>query len=88
VQIPLSLVVSAGDVLKLGTELGVYTGDDYAFGAADGGRISTGVAVDVKIGKILAHADVGFASLLTDEMAMYPTIKESMYIDLNVKYAK
>jgi len=88
VQIPLSLVVSAGDVLKLGTELGVYTGDDYSFGAADGGRIATGVSLDVKIGKLITHAGVGFASLLTDEMAMYPTIKESMYVDLNVKWAK
>jgi hypothetical protein len=88
VQIPLSLVVSAGDVLELGTELGVYTGDDYSFGAADGGRIATGVSLDIKIGKLVTHAGVGFASLLTDEMGMYPTIKESMYIDLNVKYAK
>lgn len=85
-QIPMSLVVSAGDVLKLGTELGVYTGDDYAFGGDDGGRISTGASLDVKIGKIVTHAGVGFASLLTG--GLYPTIKESMYIDLNVKYAK
>jgi hypothetical protein len=87
-QIPLSLVVKLGDVLKLGTELGIYTGDDYSFGAADGGRISTGVSLDVKIGKIVTHAGVGFASLLTDEMGLYPSIKESMYVDLNIKYAK
>ena len=88
VQIPLNLVVNAGDIIKLGTELGVYTGDDYSFGASNGGRIATGVSLDVKIGKIITHAGVGFASLLTDEMGMYPSVKESMYVDLNVKYAK
>lgn len=86
VQIPLSLVVSVGDILKLGTDAGIYTGDDYKFGGDDGGRISTGVSLDVKIGKIITHAGVGFASLLTG--GLYPTVKESMYIDLNVKFAK
>jgi len=86
VQIPLSLVVKAGDLLKLGTELGIYTGDDYSFSGDNGGRIATGVSVDVKIGKIITHAGVGVASLLTG--GLYPSVKESMYLDLNVKYAK
>lgn len=88
VQIPMSLILKAGSLLKLSTDLGVYTGDDYAFGPSNGGRISLGAAIDLKLGPIIAHAGAGFASLLTDEMGLYPTIKDSVYIDLNVKYAK
>jgi hypothetical protein len=40
----------------------------------------------VKIGPILAHAGAGVASLLTG--GMYPTISDSVYIDVNAKYVK
>ncbi len=64
------------------------TGDNHSFGASNGNRISTGVLLDVKIGKLSTHAGIGFARLMTDPMGMYPTVKESMHVDLNVKYAK
>lgn len=86
VQIPLSLIVKTSDFLTVSADAGVYTGPDFAFGADDGGRITAGAAVTVKIGRILAHAGAGAASLLTG--GMYPTVKDSLYIDLNVKFAK
>jgi hypothetical protein len=38
------------------------------------------------LGPIITHAGAGVASLLTG--GAYPTIRDSVYIDLNVKYAK
>lgn len=87
-QVPLMLALKVGSLVKLSTDLGIYTGDDISLRPSNGGRISLGAALDVKLGPILAHAGAGFASLLTDEMGMYPTIGESMYVDVNVKYAK
>lgn len=86
VQIPTSTIVKLGETLKVSADLGIFTGDDFKFGGDSGGRISAGAAIDLKIGKIIAHAGTGFASLLTG--GAYPTIGDSLYIDLNVKYAK
>lgn len=86
VQIPMALQVALGSLLKLNAELGVYTGDDYSFSGDNGGRIATGASLDVKLGPILVHAGAGVASLLTG--GVYPTISDSFYVDLNVKYAK
>ncbi len=88
IQIPMSLVIKLGSLLKLSTDLGVYTGDDLSLRARNGGRIYFGGALDVKIGPILAHGGLGFASLFTDPMGPYPTTKDSFYVDVNVKYAK
>jgi hypothetical protein len=86
VQIPMSLRIALGDLAKLSADLGIYTGDDYSFSGSNGGRISTGGALDLKVGPILLHAGAGVASLLTG--GMYPSIGESVYVDVNVKYAK
>jgi hypothetical protein len=86
VQIPTSLILKLGDVVKVAADLGIYTGDDYAFGGASGGRIATGASLDVKIGKLITHVGAGFASLLTGPL--YPTRSESLYLDVNVKFAK
>lgn len=86
VQIPTSTIVKLGETLKVSADLGIFTGDDFKFGGDSGGRIAAGAAIDLKIGKIITHAGVGFASLLTG--GAYPTITDSLYIDLNVKYAK
>jgi len=86
VQIPMSLIIKLGDAFKLSYDLGIYTGDGYSFGGSDGGRISTGGALDIKISKIAVHAGAGVASLLTG--GPYPTISDSLYVDVNVKYVK
>lgn len=86
VQIPMSLRVALGDLVKVSADLGIFTGDDYSFSGDNGGRISTGGALDLKIGPILVHAGAGVASLLSG--GMYPSIGESVYVDVNVKYAK
>ncbi|MGE0548249.1 MAG: hypothetical protein AB7O24_11195 [Kofleriaceae bacterium] len=86
VQIPMSLILGLGSLLKVSADLGVYTGDDYSFGASNGGRISAGGALDIKVGPVIAHAGMGVASLLSG--GMYPTIGDSVYVDVNVKYAK
>ncbi len=86
VQIPTSLILGLGNLVKLSADLGVFTGPDYSFSGSKEGRIYAGGSLDVKIGPIIAHAGAGFASLLTGPD--YPTIGDSLYIDLNVKYAK
>lgn len=90
IQIPLSLVLRLGEVVKLGAETGINTGDDFSFGPKNGGRISLGVSLDVKISKIAVHLGTGFASLLTSDegQALYPSIGDSIYFDFNVKYVK
>ena len=86
VQIPMSLRVALGSLLKVSADLGVYTGDDYSFSGDNGGRISTGGALDIKLGPIALHTGAGVASLLTG--GLYPSISESVYVDVNVKYVK
>jgi hypothetical protein len=86
VQIPLSLILRLGSLVALSADAGVFTGDDFSFSGDDGGRISLGAALDLKLGPILLHTGAGFASLLTG--GLYPEIGDSIYIDLNVKYAR
>lgn len=86
--LPTSLVVGLGDLIKLGAELGMYTGDDFSFRPSNDGRLALGASLDVKLGKIIVHLGAGAASLLTSDESFYPTIKDSVYFDLNVKYAK
>ena len=86
VQIPLSLIVKLGSLVKVSADAGIFTGDDYAFGGSNGGRIAAGGSLTVKIGPILTHVGAGVASLLSG--GAYPTIRDSLYFDLNVKYAK
>jgi hypothetical protein len=86
VQIPMSLIVGLGNLVKVSADAGVFTGADYAFSGAKDGRIYAGGSLDVKIGPIVAHAGAGFASLLTGPD--YPTVGDSLYFDLNVKYAR
>ncbi len=85
-QIPLALELKLASVAKVSAQLGIYTGDNYSFSGDEGGRITTGGALDLKLGPILFHAGAGVASLLTG--GLYPTIKDSFYVDLNVAYAK
>ncbi len=90
IQVPVAAAVSLGKALKVAVEAGVYTGDGFKLGATDGGRISLGAAIDVKIGKVIAHVGAGVASLLTSEEmgSAYPTISDSVYVDINAKFAK
>lgn len=87
-QMPMTLVVGLGNLIKLSTDLSIYTGDNYSLRPSNGGRLGAGIALDVKIGPILAHAGTGFASLLTSYFGEYQTISDSIYFDVNVKYAK
>ena len=87
-QVPLALTLKLGSLVKVQVELGIYTGDGLSLHASDGGRVQTGGALDVKLGPILVHAGAGAASLITGGMGMYPSIRDSVYVDLNVKYAK
>jgi hypothetical protein len=86
VQIPTSTILSVGSLVKVSADLGIYTGDDFSFRGSNGGRIAAGGSLTVKLGPILAHAGAGVASLLTG--GMYPTVSDSLYVDLNVKYAR
>jgi hypothetical protein len=88
VQLPMSTIVALGELVKVSVDLGVYTGAGYTLRSSKGGRVSAGGAIDLKIGPILAHAGAGVASLGTGEASRYPAIGDSVYVDLNVKYAK
>lgn len=88
IQIPMSLIVKLGSLLKVSADLGVFTGDDISLRAKNGGRIYAGAALDVKIGPIAAHLGAGVASLFTDMGGAYPTMRDSVYIDINAKYVK
>jgi hypothetical protein len=86
VQIPTSLIVRLGSLLQVSADAGVFTGPDYSFAAKDGGRIYGGGSITLKIGPIVTHLGGGVASLLPG--GEYPTIRDSVYLDVNVKYAK
>jgi hypothetical protein len=86
IQIPMSIIIGLGETLKLSADTGVFTGDDLSFKGKNGGRISAGGSLTVKLGPIMAHAGAGVASLLTG--GLYPTVKDSFYVDLDVKYVK
>jgi hypothetical protein len=86
VQVPTSLIIALGQLIKLSADLGVFTGDRYSFSGDAGGRIYLGGALDVKISRLQFHAGAGVASLLTG--GDYPTIADSIYFDLNVKFVK
>jgi|JI10StandDraft_1071094.scaffolds.fasta_scaffold01503_10 hypothetical protein len=86
VQLPMTAVVALGSLVKVSADVAINTGDDYAFGADDGGRIAAGGSLTVKLGPILTHVGAGTASLLPG--GVYPTVKDGFYLDLDVKYAK
>jgi hypothetical protein len=85
-QIPVALQIALGSLLKLNLEAGVYTGDDISLRGSNGGRLPIGASLDIKVGPILLHTGAGVATLLTGPL--YPSISDSVYVDLNVKYAK
>jgi len=87
-QVPLALRLGVGSLAKINVEAGFYTGDDFSMGPSHGGRIATGLSLDLKISHLVLHAGAGFASLLVADSGLYPTIKDSFYIELNAKYAK
>ncbi len=92
IQIPTSLIVKLGSLLKVSADLGIFTGDDLSLRAKNGGRIYGGGALDVKLGPIALHLGAGVASLFTDDSmgtkSLYPSLGESVYVDVNVKYVK
>jgi hypothetical protein len=92
VQVPLALIIKVGSLVKVSTDLNIATGDDYSMRGKNGGRLGAGIALDMKIGPILGHLGTGVASLLTGDpmttQAAYPSIRDSVYFDVNVKYAK
>ena len=87
-QVPMALIIKLGSLVKVSAELGVYTGPGLSLRARDDGRLQTGGALDVKLGPILVHAGAGAASLITGGTGAYPSVRDSVYVDLDVKYAK
>ncbi len=51
VQVPVSLILKLGSLVKLSADAGVFTGDDISLRARNGGRIYLGAALDVKLGR-------------------------------------
>lgn len=90
VQFPVTAMFRASGGLKAGAKVGIYTGDDFKLGAKDGGRIATGLVVDVAVSSILVRAEAGLSSLLVnDDMgstALYRSIGKTAYVALNLMY--
>jgi hypothetical protein len=86
VQIPASLILRVGSLAQVSADAGVFTGPDYSFSASAGGRIYAGGSLQLEIGPIVGHLGGGVASLLPG--GEYPTIRDSVYLDVNIKYAK
>jgi hypothetical protein len=85
-QLPASVIIKLASLVQVSADLGIYTGNKFSFAGDKGGRIAAGGSLTVKLGPIMAHAGAGVASLITG--GLYPTISDSVYIDLNVKYVK
>lgn len=86
IQVPMSLIVKLADLVQVAADTGVFTGDQYHLSGDAGGRIYAGGSLTVKIWKLQAHAGLGVASLLTG--GLYPSIGDSVYVDLNVTYVR
>ena len=93
-QLPVAAAVGLGQAVKVSLETGLYTGDDFALGPKGGGRLALGAAIDLKLTPVLLHIGAGLASLLVsdsmdaDNEALYGSITDSLYFDINFKYAK
>jgi hypothetical protein len=81
-------VFRAGSVGHVGALVGIYTGDDFAIAADEGGRIAAGLVADAKISSISLTFGAGFASLLTDDAGLYPSVGKSVYVTVGLAYVK
>lgn len=88
VHLPVTAMFRAGNVARAGVLVGIYTGDDFKFGADEGARIATGLVADIKVSSIALQLGAGFASLLTDDMAAYTSVGKSVYVTVGLMYAK
>jgi hypothetical protein len=88
IQLPVSAAIHLGSLLEVAADTGVYTGPGLSLHSSEGASIFAGGSVTVKIKPVQVHLGTGVASLLTDQMAAYHSIGESVYFDLNVKYVK
>jgi hypothetical protein len=88
VQLPLSAAVHLGSLLEVAADTGLYTGNGFSFDAKQNASIFAGGSLTVKVKPVMVHLGAGVASLLTDQMAAYHSIGDSVYFDLNVKYVK
>jgi hypothetical protein len=79
-------LAAAAVTAQVSADAGVFTGPDYAFSASSGGRIYAGGSLQLEFGPIVGHLGGGVASLLPG--GEYPTIRDSVYLDVNIKYAK
>lgn len=88
VQFPVTGLLRAGSVAHVGAQVGIYTGDDFKLGADEGGRVAAGLVADVSVSSIKVMFGAGFASLLTDDMALYTSVGKSVYVTVNLAYVK
>jgi hypothetical protein len=90
IQFPVTALFRAGSVAHAGAQVGIYTGDDFKLGNADGGRVAAGLVADVAISKIKLMFGAGFSNLLaSDDMgAPYQSIGKSVYVSVNLAYVK
>jgi hypothetical protein len=86
IQFPVTAMFRASGGLKAGAKVGIYTGDDFKLGADKGGRLATGLVVDVAISSIFVRAEAGLSSLLTDDAALYTSVGKSVYVAFALMY--
>lgn len=86
IQFPVTAMFRASGGLKAGAKVGLYTGDEFKLGADEGGRLATGLVVDIAVSSVFVRAEAGFSSLLTDDASLYTGIGKSTYIALALMY--
>lgn len=87
-QLPVTATLRVARMLRVSGDIGLYSGDDFKVSPSDGGRLGVGAAVDVQISSIALHLGAGFASLMTDDAGLYPSVGKSLFFDVALKYVK
>ena len=87
-QLPVTALFRAGSIGHVGAMVGIYTGDDFKLGAADGGRVAAGLVVDLKVSTIKVNLGAGVSSLLTDDMGLYAEVGKALYVNVGLAYVK
>lgn len=87
-QLPVTALFRAGSTAQAGIMAGLYTGDDFELGAEHEGRLAVGLVAHLHVSKIQLGLGAGFSSLLTEDEGRYTSVGKSLYVMVNLEYAK
>jgi hypothetical protein len=81
-QIPVALHMQVQPALAVGVRTGIYTGHKFKFGAKDDATLPVVLEGQYTLmqGMLDVGAQFGFASLLTDDQALYTSIGDTIFV--------